>query len=69
MSSWSAYNTYRRQHPDGPDPLEPFRSLLVEAVGQGEAGADSPEAVLRLDWHVFMILARDPVPLQRAGDQ
>lgn len=65
LSSWSAYNTYKRQHPDGPDPLNTFHGLLLEAAGPEEAaGADSPEPVLRLDWHVFMILARDPVPPQ-----
>ncbi|KAL4431989.1 hypothetical protein ABPG77_000256 [Micractinium sp. CCAP 211/92] len=65
LSSWSAYNTYKRQHPDGPDPLDTFRGLLLEAAGPEEAaGADSLEPVLRLDWHVFMILARDPVAPQ-----
>lgn len=64
LSSWSAYTTYKQQHPDGPDPLDAFRLLLLEAAGLDEDGADSPEPVLRLDWHVFVILARDPVPPQ-----
>ncbi|KAL4424348.1 hypothetical protein ABPG75_001649 [Micractinium tetrahymenae] len=69
LSSWSAYNTFRRQHPDGPDPLAAFRRQLLEAAGLGEEGAHSPEPVLRLDWNVFMILAKEPVPPQAAGQQ
>lgn len=63
LASWSAYATHRRQHPDAADPLEPFRAALLEATGLDEQGADSPEPVLRLEWPIFMLLAKGPVPL------
>lgn len=62
LASWSAHATHRQRHPDAPDPLLPFRAALLEATGLGEEGADSPEPVLRLEWPIFMMLARQPVP-------
>jgi hypothetical protein len=32
MSSWSAYNMYRKQHPQQPDPLLEFRQQVMDAL-------------------------------------
>jgi len=32
MSSWSAYNMYRKQHPQRPDPLLEFRQQVMDAL-------------------------------------
>lgn len=34
VSSWSAYVTYKSQHPDAPDPLHSFTEQLKEATAQ-----------------------------------
>lgn len=61
LASWSAYATHRQRRPDAADPLMPFRAALLEATGLGEEGADSQEPVVRLEWPLFMILAKRPV--------
>jgi hypothetical protein len=38
LQSWSAYETYRTQHPERPDPLVAFKQQLLEALG-AEVGA------------------------------
>jgi hypothetical protein len=35
LQSWSAYETYRTQHPERPDPLVQFKQQLLEALGAG----------------------------------
>lgn len=73
VASWSAYAAYRRQHPQAPDPLAAFSEQLLAALGMGEeeaaaaatAGEEVP--VLRLEWPLFIILAKDPLPLPAAG--
>lgn len=60
ISSWSSYNTYRKQHPNKPDPLMMFHGQLKEALEfEGTAGH-----AFELDdvvYPVFMILARKPL--------
>ena len=58
LSSWSAYNSYRREHPDKPDPLVEYRNALMEACG-----VTDDQQQLRVVWRAFMILAKQPVPL------
>ena len=63
MSSWSAHSTYRRQHPELPDPLVAFGRQLQQVLGIADADAER-EGTLRLAWPVFLFLAKQPVPLQ-----
>lgn len=101
ISTWSALSTYRRQHPQAPDPLDAFRQALLAAVGEagssepaagqlaggdaaggaaggsgsapGAAGAGSSSGgsegtpAVRVEWPLFLILAKQPVPLPTAG--
>ena len=65
-SSWSAYSTYRRQHPELPDPLAAFGRRLQQVLGITDADVEW-EGALRLVWPVFMVLAKQPVPVQGAS--
>jgi len=58
LSSWSAYATYREQHPDLPDPLEKFKESYKAAFH-----FTSDEEKATLTWPLFVILAKDPKPL------
>ena len=60
MASWSSYTAYRRQHPDRPDPLAAFRRQVQELLGIRDSGE---AASVRVEWPLFLILAKDPVPL------
>lgn len=33
LQSWSAYETYRTQHPERPDPLVEFKEQLLAVLG------------------------------------
>lgn len=57
ISSWSAYQTYRSQHPDLPDPLPAFKTQLCSLVGSD----NDQEALLDITWTIFCIMARKPV--------
>lgn len=63
IGSWSGYNTYKARNPDAPDPLIAFKAGIQEALHILDA--DDPEAV-NLEWSLFVILAKDPVPLPAA---
>jgi len=54
-ASWSAYTTFRKQHPDRPDPLDAFRSQLVAAV-QGAA----PGSTLTLTRTLTLLMGKGP---------
>jgi hypothetical protein len=59
VSSWSSYNTYRKQNPNKPDPLMVFHGELKDALEwEGSIGHtfELEDAV----YPVFMILARKP---------
>ncbi|KAK9905464.1 hypothetical protein WJX75_000358 [Coccomyxa subellipsoidea] len=58
LSSWSAYATYREQHPDLPDPLIKFKEAYKAAYGFTSDGEKAT-----LFWPLFVILAKDPEPL------
>ena len=58
LRSWSAYATYREQHPDLPDPLIQFKQDFMAASGF-TSDDDETEVV----WPLFVILARHPKPL------
>jgi hypothetical protein len=58
ISSWSAYATYREQHPDGPDPLVQFKQNYMAACN---FTADDEES--EVFWPLFIILAKNPQPL------
>ncbi len=66
ISSWSSLAAYRRRHPQAPDPLLGFKQQLLAGLqigANGIAAGGSAEAVVRLEWPVFVILAKQPVPL------
>ncbi len=47
LSTWSAHEMYRREHPDLPDPLVKFRAELKQAV-------DSDR--IAIAWPAFLVL-------------
>ena len=53
LSTWSAHATYRREHPDRPDPLVKFRAELKEALSLSD---DSQPVAIA--WPAFIVLAR-----------
>ena len=53
------YTQYRRSFPDRPDPLQKLRQELMSAVG-----AVNEEHGLTLHFPVFLVLAKQPKPLQ-----
>ncbi|EIE23506.1 S-adenosyl-L-methionine-dependent methyltransferase [Coccomyxa subellipsoidea C-169] len=59
LSSWSAYATYREQHPDLPDPLIKFKGAYKAAFG-----FTSDEDKATVYWPLFVVLAKDPHPLK-----
>lgn len=59
LSSWSAYATYREQHPDLPDPLIKFKEAYKAA-----SGFTSDEGKATVYWPLFVVLAKDPHPLK-----
>lgn len=56
LRSWSAYVTYRKQHPDAPDPLDEFKPKLATALG---CKSDSDPVKMR--YPMFAILAKRPL--------
>ena len=63
LRTWSAYQTYLKRHPGegAPDPMARFEALAREALSAG--GSDPGAALLTYSIPVFMILAKEPVPL------
>lgn len=64
LSTWSSLAAHRRQHPQAPDPLTAFQQHLLAALGRGEEAVQDPTPVVRLQWPLFVILAKEPVPLR-----
>jgi hypothetical protein len=56
LRTWSAYQSYRKQHPDVSDPLMEFHSDLKEALD-----FRSHDERFRISWSLSLILARDPI--------
>ena len=52
------YGKFVAENPGAPDPMVPFESELVEALGATDAGHP-----LTLQYDVCVILARDPRPV------
>ncbi|WIA33531.1 hypothetical protein OEZ86_006655 [Tetradesmus obliquus] len=59
LQSWSAYETYRTQHPERLDPLVEFKEQLLAVLG----ATDSSEAKLTVITPLSLIMAKEPVPL------
>jgi hypothetical protein len=55
MRSWSGYATYRKHHPDAPDPLEDIKPKLATALG---CKSDTDPVTMR--YPLFAILAKHP---------
>ncbi|KAK9866204.1 hypothetical protein WJX84_005119 [Apatococcus fuscideae] len=53
VSTWSAYATYKRKHPDGPDPLPPFQKEFMDACGDVQE-----ETYIHLILPIFMLLGK-----------
>ena len=58
VRSWSAYNTYRAQHPEAPDPLVGFEKDLLSALG-----SQDPSTRLQVVTPLVMLLGMHPRPL------
>lgn len=61
VASWSATATHRRAQPHAPDPVLAFEQRVREALGLGEEAAADPSPLVRLEWPLFGILAKQPV--------
>jgi hypothetical protein len=59
LRSWSAYQTFKRAHPDAPDPVDAFKEHVLAVLG-----AESEAVELDVRTPLFLILAKDPVPLE-----
>lgn len=55
--SWSAYVTYRKKHPEAPDPLIEFKEEYKAAMGFSDDGQR-----VTVTWPVFLIMAKGPQP-------
>ncbi|KAK9836473.1 hypothetical protein WJX74_001215 [Apatococcus lobatus] len=53
VSTWSSYSTYKRHHPDGPDPLPAFQQELATAL----IGAQEDSSI-KLNFPIFIILGK-----------
>lgn len=53
VSTWSSYSTYKRQHPDGPDPLPAFQNELLEALANAQE-----DSRIELTFPIFIILGK-----------
>ncbi|KAF6261052.1 S-adenosyl-L-methionine-dependent methyltransferase [Scenedesmus sp. NREL 46B-D3] len=62
LRSWSAYETYRTQHPERPDPVLEFKQQLLGVLG----ARDSLEAKLNVITPLTLIMAKEPMPLSSA---
>ncbi len=56
VRSWSAYQTFRKAHPDAADPAQELEAQLLLALGPG-AGRDTEVRVLT---PIVLLLARQP---------
>lgn len=56
--SWSAYATFRKKHPEAPDPLIRFKEEYKTVM----EFTDDSECVT-VAWPVFLIMAKGPKPV------
>lgn len=55
LQTWSAYNTFKQQHPSAADPLDRFEQELLQAYGTAD---DS--TIISVDFPIFLLLAKRP---------
>lgn len=60
LSTWSSYQTYLKAHPGEEDPLARLKLELERELKA--AGADL--GAIEFSWPLFVILAKQPVPLE-----
>ena len=56
VASWSAYATYRQQHPGRPDPLAELQQQLMAALGAADLSHE-----VHVVWPLAVVLAKGPV--------
>lgn len=57
LSTWSAYQTYRRRHPSVQDPLVPLQAKLLRLLGPDA----TPGTTLNVTWPTFLLMYRKPM--------
>ena len=55
LTSWSAYNSFKKQHSKEPDPLEAFGTELAGLLGARDASYS-----MSIRFPIFLLLARRP---------
>lgn len=56
LTTWSAYMTFKKEHPDEPDPLDNFYKQAMSALG-----LEDPDQSFEISFEIFGFLAKAPV--------
>lgn len=55
LHTWSSYNTFKRQHPTAPDPVDAFAKNVLEAFATNDV-----HHTIAISFPIFLLLAKKP---------